>query len=592
MVSCPSARTVTARALLSFFAISCIPPVAASPDYHDAQQAPLIPFLPPPPSASEPTPKIVPREHDFTLRHIVHKGTNRYPDLHRRMNIAPDALTIESVDGWEEEGYPTTIRVASHAVVIQRLRDRSVASIKDHLTAARYWGKAVSLDASEWTTDEILGPNVTDKTAVLGLSQMAANSYAITPHEGEWEDIGHGFNHSGGFGWESDGLRGYLYTDKDNSTLVMAIKGTTPAVFDGAETTTNDKINDNLMGSCCCGQGGQYLWHQACDCYTKAFTCNQTCLVKALRSENMYYKSAIELYGNVTELYPNSTIWLVGHSLGGAVSGLLAQTFGVPAVTFEAYGEALTASRLGLPLPPTANGSAPYARSDSAIYHFGHTADPIYMGLCNGATSACTLGGYALETKCHSGHYCQYDTVADYGWRVGVGYHSIRRVIKDVIRVYDGPAVCKLDTECFDCTNWIYFESNSSETTTSKPSTTSTSYTRTATCQTPGWWGCLDESTTSAATETRTSTTTLTSATCKSYGWFGACLDPVTSTTISTTTIPPPTTTTSSKNSAKPTTETSTSTCMTPGVIYGCKDKTTSTATQGHAMTAAPRSIT
>jgi hypothetical protein len=54
------------------------------------------------------------------------------------------------------------------------------------------------------------------------------------------------------------------------------------ALFDGEGTTTNDKINDNLFFSCCCGQGGSYLWRQVCDCQTTLYNANLTCIVEAL----------------------------------------------------------------------------------------------------------------------------------------------------------------------------------------------------------------------------------------------------------------------------------------------------------------------
>lgn len=151
------------------------------------------------------------------------------------------------------------------------------------------------------------------------------------------------------------------------------------AVFDGAETTTNDKINDNLFFSCCCGQQGSFLWRQVCSCRTNTYKCNQTCLVEALLDENHYYRASLNLYGNVTELYPNAKVWLAGHSLGGSVSSLLGLTFGLPVVTFEAVPEALAAARLGLPVPPGSVLGAPQTRQHTGAYHFGQTADPIYM---------------------------------------------------------------------------------------------------------------------------------------------------------------------------------------------------------------------
>ena len=151
------------------------------------------------------------------------------------------------------------------------------------------------------------------------------------------------------------------------------------AVFDGAETTTNDKINDNLFFSCCCAQQGSFLWRQVCDCKTSTFTCNQTCLEVALRDENRYYRAALNLYSNTTELYPDSDVWLAGHSLGGSVSSFLGLTFGLPVVTFEAVPDALPAARLGLPVPPGSVLGAPQTRQYTGAYHFGHTADPVYM---------------------------------------------------------------------------------------------------------------------------------------------------------------------------------------------------------------------
>ena len=306
-------------------------------------------------------------------------------------------------------------------------------------------------------------------------------------------------------------------------------------MFDGAETTTNDKVNDNLFFGCCCGQGGQYLWHQVCDCMSSAYTCNQTCLVKALREENRYYKASLELYGNVTELYPNSQVWLAGHSLGGSTSSLLGLTFGLPVTTFEAPGEALAAARLGLPSPPGAYPSAPQTRKYTGAVHFGHTADPIFMGSCNSATSGCTLGGYAMQTECHTGVVCRYDTVEDKQWRVGIGYHRIRSVVEDVIAAYDDVPRCFPDEECVDCFNWKYFESNGSDSTTSSSSSSSsstTSLTRTTTCETPGWWGCLDESTTTSTPSTSTTTVSTTTegptTSCVHYGWFGGCLETTT----------------------------------------------------------------
>lgn len=438
------------------------------------------------------------------------------------------------------------------------------------LAAARENGEVWALSPSAWTIDEIPGPNVTDKETVLTFARMAANAYAEKEHEGDWKDVLGGYNRTEDFGWESDGLRGHIYGDETNKTIVIGLKGTSVAVFDGADTTTNDKENDNLFFSCCCGQQGQVSWRQVCDCATGTYTCNNTCVTTALRQEHRYYQAARHLYSNVTALYPDSNIWVVGHSLGGAVSGLLGLTYGLPAITFQAVPEAMAAGRLGLPTPPGARSGAHQTRKKTGIYHFGHTADPIYMGSCNGYTSVCTFAGYAMESQCHAGKKCVYDVVADKGWRVGAGTHKINYVIKYVIGEYEEAAICEEDTECYDCYNWKYFEGNESTTTTTLSSSSTKTRTRTETCKTPGWWGCLDETTTSpGGTSSGVSTTTTTSSTstCKTPGWFG-CNDEVTTTTSSSSKLLVPTATKTSK------TLSSSTTCTSPGFFGGCNDPT------------------
>ncbi|EGP88905.1 uncharacterized protein MYCGRDRAFT_108706 [Zymoseptoria tritici IPO323] len=373
-------------------------------------------------------------EKEFTLRHIYHHGSHEYPELHRYIDVPKDAkLQISTDYGATFEAAPQKLEASAASLQIERLRKRKQSDIDNLLEHAYIHGVPADVPSSAWTTDHVAGPNITDKKTIITFAKMALNAYYTSPEDSEWRDVKGGFNYTEDFGWQQDGLRGHIFADEKNATVVIGLKGTSPAIFDGADTTGNDKLNDNLFGSCCCGQGGQILWKQVCDCMTGTYSCNNTCLVKSLRQKSHYYWAVRDLYHNVTERYPNSDVWLSGHSLGGVVSSLLGLTYGLPTLTFEAFPDALAASRLGLPAPPGYKIGAHQSRSSLGIYHFGHTADPIYMGTCNAASSFCTIAGYAFQGVCHTGQTCIYDTVGDLGWRVGIGTHKINNVIRDVL---------------------------------------------------------------------------------------------------------------------------------------------------------------
>ena len=514
---------------------------------------------------------VQPQTHRFTLRHMFARGLDEYPDLHRRLDIPPvhEKVATTREDGAEDKEELGSLEARSSPEMIQRLANRRVPDVRAMLEEAQRQGIMAFTQETDWAMEDVPGPNVTDRDTVLNLALMAADAYNENRDDPEWTDVGPPFNRSSSFGWQKDSLRGHVFADDTNSTIVIAIKGTSSAVFDGAGTTTNDKVNDNLFFSCCCGEGGHYLWLKVCTCMTSTYTCNENCVVSALRDKSRYYSHAIELYGNITELYPNANVWLTGHSLGGAVSSLLGLTFGLPVVTFEGVPDAWPAKRLGLPIPPGTQDGLHQRRQHTGAHHFGHTADPVYMGVCNAATSVCTLAFYAMESVCHTGRRCVWDTVADFKWRVSMTTHRIRSCIPDVYQKYDHLPKCEPDAECVDCGAWKFFRGNGSEGTAPPTTSTSSVSTRTETCKTPGWWGCLDESSTTSTTVSTTFTTT----TCSSYGWFGNCLDPITTTVEATWTLPASAVPIVSSTSTVPT---ATSTCETPGLFFGCYDAPTS----------------
>lgn len=566
---CTSTRRITASVLLSF--LTLVPSAAA---WGFEAQAPLLPDIQPS-NVEISTLSAQSFNDEFTLRHVFHRGGERYPRLHRRLDVNPNRIKAAvqgSIDGEEHGIGPYTARAST--IRLPRLQKHFAHDLDSMLDAAQMSGETVSFPDDAWTIDEVLSPNISDKATVINFALMAGSAYNKDKEDPEWEDVRPPFNVSFDVGWEQDGLRGHVFANKDNTTIVLSIKGTTSAVFDGAGTTTNDKLNDNLFAGCCCGQGGHYWWKSVCDCMVSAYTCNDTCIVQQMNRPSRYYMASRELFGNVTDRYPKAkNIWLTGHSLGGLVTGLLGLHKHVPVITFEAVPQALAADRLGLPIPPGYK-TLMDSRREGGLWNFGHNGDPVYEGACNSLTSACTIGGYALESQCHAGMRCVYDTVGKWGWGLSMLNHSIRKCISNVYREWDGVPKCEPEnSECADCGLWERIRSNGSEITTTRSSTsTSTTIhrTRTETCKTPGWWGCLDSSTTEAGSST-TSTSIFTTETCASYGWFGNCLDRENTTVTSRRTMTVPTVTTTSSTSNVPTT-----TCETPG-WFGCKDRTTTT---------------
>ncbi|CAK5264678.1 unnamed protein product [Mycena citricolor] len=329
----------------------------------------------------------------------------------------------------------------------------------DHFHRSRW--RSIHLEQTEpieWDRIEVSGPDVEDRGTLAQLARMSANAYA-TPGKSNWYTVDEAWNTSFPFGWEDpeNGFRGHVFISSDNSTVVLSIKGTTL----NGPTSKQDKFNDNLLFSCCCARVDiSWVFRKVCDCYRKSFRCDNTCLTKALVEESLFYSVGVRLVNDLLFLYPTADLWLVGHSLGGALAALLGTTFGLPAVAFEAPGERLAAQRLHLPLPkPPLDSFLP------AITHVYHNADPIPQGTCTGVASLCAQGGFALETRCHLGKNVVFDVVDKLGWKVDLRTHVIKRVITEVLEGNDiewepGRSVpqAKADTDCVDCFKWDFGE--------------------------------------------------------------------------------------------------------------------------------------
>jgi lipase ATG15 len=334
------------------------------------------------------------------LRQILHHGAGQPGPRARRLDITPET--------------------AVHAAAIAAYGPFHIKTspVGIDKPAGKYSNSQFPM-SPVWISEDVPGPDVRDKITVLNFANMSEDAYKPDPSDPEWLDVGEKYNDSIPFGWSDSGIRGQVFADDTNTTVILSVKGTTVAMFEGNGTSTHDKENDNLFGSCCCGQGGAYLWRQVCDCQTGTYTCDQKCVKEELVKPNRYYEATLELMDEVLKLYPSSNIITTGHSLGGVLASFIGLLHGIPAVTFEAYPQALAAQRLGLPT----SGDVSPLRRNTGGFHFGHTGDPVYMGTCSGGSSFCSIAGYAFETICHTGKRCVYDVVKDWGWRQSTSYH-------------------------------------------------------------------------------------------------------------------------------------------------------------------------
>ena len=86
-----------------------------------------------------------------------------------------------------------------------------------------------------------------------------------------------------------DGFRGHVFATDDNSTVVVSIKGTSAGVFGGGgPTVRKDKLNDNLLFSCCCARV-DWSWSAVCGCYGGGWKCDKDCVQESLAEDSLFY---------------------------------------------------------------------------------------------------------------------------------------------------------------------------------------------------------------------------------------------------------------------------------------------------------------
>lgn len=65
-----------------------------------------------------------------------------------------------------------------------------------------------------------------------------------------------------------------------------------------------------------------------------------------------------------------------------------------------------------------------------------------------------------MESRCHTGKVCVWDTVNNNGWRVDIRSHRVRDVIENILKnPEDFPLPnCMHEEDCEDCGLWEYYD--------------------------------------------------------------------------------------------------------------------------------------
>lgn len=262
---------------------------------------------------------------------------------------------------------------------------------------------------------------------------------------------------------DNDTVKSYLFTNFDKSINVVAFKGTSLPwfsfttddtfndTFNDIEETlssipSNDKVNDNLYFSCCFYKHKTIFGScEECSGYNDTNTCCSSCYKSSINYSDNYMNIADKIVKNIKEYvdFENSIVIFTGHSLGGMLASMMGLIYNKTAVAFESPGDKHYIDLVGL-------GDI---ASDN-IYHFGHDADPLFTGNCG---MTCSSLGYYVDTKCHVGNTCSFNTKEKLGYSESILRHRIDYVINNIIPNWetDFPECLKLE-DCVDCQEWSY----------------------------------------------------------------------------------------------------------------------------------------
>lgn len=284
----------------------------------------------------------------------------------------------------------------------------------------------------------------TIKTMML----MSYNAY-MEPDDPKWEKIE--YNNTD-ISVNPKDIQAYLFSDETKKFNVIAIKGTTisyiPMILSNFKSPApHDKYNDNLFFSCCFYKQSKLFKNFCDDDNSNKYECNKECYKNSTQLPTNYLNMLNILIKNVQKEidFENSNIYFTGHSLGGFLATSLGLSYNKQVITFDSPG--------GKHFFDLTNFD--YS-NDKKIYNFGHNADSIMHGHCG---TLCWTWGYIVETECHVGNSCIYDSKEKLGMSDSLRSHQLEYIINNILPNWksDFPE-CKYRYNCTDlnCEKWSY----------------------------------------------------------------------------------------------------------------------------------------
>lgn len=269
-------------------------------------------------------------------------------------------------------------------------------------------------------------------------------------------------------------VRSYLFTNIVKDKAVIAFKGT--SVYWVSETTNsensekyninndvlfsnmcdlsssgNDKYNDNLFFSCCFYK--QSSLFTKCECQGSEWKhgykigkseCCINCYDNSLEYEMNYIRMIEQVVDKSRDIidFDKVDVYFTGHSLGGMLASTASALYNKVAATFETPGDKHYLDLTNI------------VHKHNQVFHFGHNGDPIFTGNCG---RTCSVVGYNIDTRCHTGYTCLYDSKSKLGYTESILNHRIEYIIKNVIPKWEiDPPECNINTDCIECEFWEY----------------------------------------------------------------------------------------------------------------------------------------